>query len=70
MELLKELIIVVQLFIPLAATIKIIKLLGEHSTEEDKGVRNRKIINIIIIVIACETVIYLGNTIQEYYTET
>lgn len=67
MNSLKDLIFAVQVLIPPAATLKIIKLFGEHTMDEDKGTRNRRIRNVLIIMIVCETIISLGELIKSYY---
>ena len=67
MDKIKELISVIQGLTVGAAMLKILYIIIQSKSEEDTRERNRKIRNIIIVVIIIETVIYLSEMINRYW---
>lgn len=67
MEDIKELINAVQVIIPVAGACKIIKIIADSSSDEDKSPMTKRIKRVIAVIILAETVITFGTLIKGYY---
>ena len=63
----KLLVIVIQSIILPAALFKIVMLIITHLQDEDKGIRNKRLMNVFKIVIITELIMVFGEVILRYY---
>lgn len=63
----KLLVIVIQSIILPAALFKIVMLIITHLEDEDKGIRNKRLMNVFKIVIITELIMVFGEVILRYY---
>lgn len=67
MKEIKELITVIQILSGTGAAVKIVYLILENLNADDQTVRNKKIKNVLIVLILIETVLTIANIIKGYY---
>lgn len=67
MDEIKELITVIQILSGTGAAVKIVYLILENLNADDLTARNKKIKNVLIVLIMIETVLTAANIIKGYY---
>lgn len=63
----KELITVIQILSGMGAAGRIVYLILENLNADDQTARNKKIKNVLIVLILIETVLMIANIIKGYY---
>lgn len=63
----KELITVIQILSGVGAAGRIVYLILENLNADDQTARNKKIKNVLIVLILIETVLTIANIIKGYY---
>lgn len=67
MDEIKELITVIQILSGTGAAVRIVYLILENLNADDLTARNKKIKNVLIVLIMIETVLTAANIIKGYY---
>lgn len=67
MDEIKELITVIQILSGTGAAVRIVYLILENLNADDLTARNKKIKNVLIVLILIETVLTAANIIKGYY---
>lgn len=67
MDEIKELILVIQAIAGAGGMVRIVYLIFENLNEDDHTMRNKKMKNILIVLVLIETALYAANIIKGYY---